>query len=237
MRIRNPVKIERTRRGARIREGDVVLSEILARPGPTHSLFDLLAAAIAALAPSGRVAMLGFAGGGVVAPLRAMGWSHPLHCVDLSGEAEPLFRELSSAWAGEVALDLQDAESWLRRRGGRFDLILEDLSVPSPIGTVKPYVSFDSLPRTIRGRLKRDGVAITNVLPLPGTSWEAMYARISAPYERALAVHLDEYQNRVVIAGDAIPDARATGRRLREALGAIGSDLLRQMRLETLRYS
>lgn len=231
------MKIERTRRGARIREGDVVLSEILARPGATHSLFDLLAAAIAALAPGPRVAMLGFAGGGVVAPLRAMGCGHPLRCVDLSGEAEPLFRELSSEWAGDVRLDLMDAEAWLRQQRGRFDLILEDLSVPSPIGTVKPYLSFDSLPRTIRGRLERDGVAITNVLPLPGTGWEAIGARLAMPYDRALAVHLDEYENRVVIAGDAIPDARTTGRLLRRELGRIGSDLLRQMRMETLRYS
>jgi hypothetical protein len=57
------VRIERTRRGARMIEGDVVLSEILARPGPTHSLFDLLAAAVTALSPGPRLAVLGFAGG------------------------------------------------------------------------------------------------------------------------------------------------------------------------------
>jgi hypothetical protein len=230
------VKIERTRRGARIRDDDVVLSEILATPGPTHSLFDLLAASIATLAPGPRVAMLGFAGGGIVAPLRALGCGHPLHCVDLSGEAEPVFRELSSEWAGEVHLDLEDAERWLRRRRS-FDFVLEDLSVPSPIGTVKPYVSFDSLPRLIRKRLAPGGVAITNVLPLPGTGWEAIYARLAMPYARAVAVHLEDYENRVVIAGDDIPDARAAGRLLRGALKTLGSDLLRQMRMETLRYS
>ena len=61
------MKIVRTRRGARIVDDDVVLSEILAKPGPTHSLFDLLAAAVATLAPGPRFAMLGFAGGGIVA--------------------------------------------------------------------------------------------------------------------------------------------------------------------------
>ena len=57
------------------------------------------------------------------------------------------------------------------------------------------------------------------------------------PYARALAVHLEDYENRVVIAGDEIGDARETGRQLRAALQEIGSDLLRQMRMETLRYS
>ena len=220
-----------------MREDDVVLSEILAKPGPTHSLFDLLAAAIGVLSPGPRIAMLGFAGGGIVAPLRALGCAHSLECVDLSGEAEPVFRELSSAWAGVVQLDLEDAERWLRRRRGRFDLILEDLSVPSPIGTVKPYVSFDSLPRVIRTRLASRGVAITNVLPLPGTSWDAMYGRLAMPYARAVAIRLEEYENRVVIAGDDIPDARATGQLLRGALQGLGSDILRQMRMETIRFS
>jgi len=114
------VKIERTRRGARIREGDVILSEILALPGPTHSLFDLLAAGIAALAPGPRVAMLGFAGGGVVAPLRAMGWNHPLCCVDLSGDAEPLWDAIMDTGrayglqpAGNHALDMVRIEAGL----------------------------------------------------------------------------------------------------------------------------
>ena len=77
------MKIERTRRGARIIDDDVVLSEILARPGPTHSLFDVLAAAVAAFAPGPRFAMLGFAGGGMIAPLRAMGCDIPVRAVDL----------------------------------------------------------------------------------------------------------------------------------------------------------
>ncbi|MEM8884517.1 MAG: hypothetical protein AAGD14_10635 [Planctomycetota bacterium] len=231
------MRIERTRRGARIREDDVVLSEILAKPGPTHSLFDLLAACIAALAPGPRVAMLGFAGGGMVAPLRALGCDHPLQCVDLTDEAEPIFRELSSDWCGEVTLTVEDAEAWLTKRRGRFDLILEDISVPSPVGTIKPYVSFDSLPQRIHDRLKPEGVAITNVLPLPGTSWEAIYARMVLPYQRALVVHLDDFENRVLLCGDAIPDARSTGRLLRDALRALGSDALRQMRMETIRFS
>ena len=230
------MRIERTKRGARIVDDDVILSEILAQPGPTHSLFDVLAATMAELTPGPRLGMLGFAGGGVVAPLRALGCLHTIECVDLDVSAEPLFRELSDAWAGEVLLDEEDASTWLHRRRGAFDLILEDLSVPSPIGTVKPYVSFDALPPLIRRRLKPGGVAVTNLLPLPGTSWEAILARIGAPYRCALVIHLDEYENRVLLCGDDLPDARTTGVRLRRALRALGSDLLRQIRIRTLRY-
>jgi len=230
------VRVERTRRGARIVDHDVVLSEILAQPGPTHSLFDLLASAVDALAPGPRFAMLGFAGGGMVAPLRAMGCEFPIHAVDLSNTGEKLFRELSADWAGEVTLDVEDADAWLRRKRRVFDVIVEDLSVPSPVGTVKPYVSFDTLPDRIHSRLRPGGVTIINLLPLPGTDWDAMYARVSNRYARALAVHLDEYENRILIAGDAIPNARETGRRLRAPLQRIGSDMLRQMRLRTIRF-
>jgi len=230
------VKIERTRRGARILDDDVVLSEILARPGPTHSLFDVLAAAVAALAPGPRFAMLGFAGGGMIAPLRAMGCDIPVRAVDLSDEGEALFRELSDDWAGEVTLDTDDADRWLRKQRGRFDVIVEDLSVPSPVGTVKPYVSFDTLPQRIHSRLRPAGVTIINLLPLPGTEWEAMYARVSMSYRRAVAVHLEEYENRILIAGDALPKARELGRVLRDPLRRIESDMFRQMRLQTIRY-
>ena len=54
-------------------------------------------------------------------------------------------------------------------------MIVEDLSVPSPIGTLKPYVSFDSIPQRIRARLRPNGLVITNLLPLPGTEWDSMY--------------------------------------------------------------
>ena len=66
------MRIKRTRRGAQMLQGGAILSEILAEPAATHSVFDLLAALVHLLAPGPRVAMLGFAGGGMLAPLRAL---------------------------------------------------------------------------------------------------------------------------------------------------------------------
>jgi len=232
---RDEIRVVRTARGARLLQDDVVLSELLARPGATHTLFDVLAAAVAALAPGPRIAMLGFAGGGIVAPLRAMGCEHPIEAVDLSLAGEPLFRELSDAWAGAVRLDEADAVAWLRRRRAGFDLVLEDLSAPSPAGVVKPYVTFDPLPALIRDQLRPGGVVVTNLLPLPGTSWDAIEARLAHPHRRAVVIHVEEYENRVLVAGDDLAGASELGRAVRAALRTIGSTMAARLRFRTLR--
>ncbi|MHC4666969.1 MAG: hypothetical protein ACYTFD_01065 [Planctomycetota bacterium] len=229
------MKVVRTRRGARIVEGDVVLSEILAQPGPTHTLFDVLAACVAALAPGPRFALLGFAGGGMIAPLRAMGFRHPVHAIDLNRAGERVFRELSRDWAGPVDLVRAEAGAWLRRGRRPFDIIVEDLSVPSPAGTVKPYASFDRLPGLIHDRLRPEsGVALTNLLPLPGTAWNALLTRVARPHPRAVVVILDEYENRFVLAGAALPTAAEVSSRVRAALERIDSYQRRRIRFRTL---
>jgi spermidine synthase len=228
------VKIVRTRRGARIVDDDVILSEIRRDPGPTHSLFDALAACVAALAPGPRFALLGFAGGGMIAPLRARGYDAPVESVDLSRAGEKIFHELSGAWAGAVSVAEQDAAVWLKARRARYDVIVEDLSVPSPGGTVKPYVTFDTMPDLIRARLERTGVAVFNLLPLPGTSWDALLMRVAMPHRRAVCVHLDDYENRFVLAGDALPTAQAASRAIRTALRDIGSHMASRLVLRTL---
>ena len=212
----------------------MVLSEILDRPGATHTLFDVLGVAVAALAPGPRFCMLGFAGGGMVAPLRAAGYSHPVQAVDLSKKGAEIFFELSAGWCGQVDLHLDDAAGWLRRQRRGFDAIVEDISTPSPAGGIKPYDSFDVLPELMRRRLGENGVAIVNLLPLPGTAWAALEARVAHPFPRALVVHLEEYENRILILGAALPSAAATSRTLRATLKKIGSNQARKLTLRTL---
>jgi len=227
------VKIVKTRRGARLLQGNVVLSEILARPGPTHTLFDVLAACVAALSTGPRFALLGFAGGGMIAPLRAMGCTHAVDAVDLDRAGEKIFRDLSGDWTGPVGLSQSDAVAWLRGRRP-FDAIVEDLSVDSPAGTVKPYASFDDLPQLVADRLTPAGVAITNLLPLPGTAWNALLMRVALPHARACVLALDEYENRFVLAGRALPTAGEISRSIRAALRSIGSDQERRIAVRTL---
>src|SRR3989442_1025681 len=93
------IRVVRDRGGLRLLEGDAVLSRVMARPGPTHMPFDVLAACVAALSPGRRALLLGFAGGGTVAALRAMGWRHPIDALDLSLEGHAHFREHSGPWS------------------------------------------------------------------------------------------------------------------------------------------
>ena len=177
--------------------------------------------------------MLGFAGGGMIAPLRAMGYEHKVEAVDLSRKGEDLFRELSSGWCGEVPLQIDDATGWLRRQRRRFDVIIEDISTPSPAGVIKPYDSFDALPELMAKRLAKGGIAVVNLLPLPGTSWDSLLARVAHPFDHAAYVLLDEYENRILLAGDELPSAAAISRILRKALRGIQSNQARQISVRT----
>lgn len=218
------MKIVRTRRGARMVDGRDVLSEIRASPGPTHSLFDILAASIAGLARGPRFAMLGFAGGGVIAPLRALGFAHPVHAVDLSRQGEPLFRELCGAWAGDVRVSEADAADWLRRSPQPFDVVLEDLTVPAPGGAVKPYISIDELPPLVADHLTPVGVVIVNLLPYPGMSWSSLVERVAGPHSNVCVVECIDFENRLVVAGPGLPaSARMVASALRRTLRDLGS--------------
>jgi len=219
------VRRVRTRRGIRLVEGGAVLSEILDRPGPTHSVFDVLAAAVCVLARGPEVGLLGFAGGGVVAPLRAMGFGGTIDAVDLDDRGERIFRDLSTSWRGPLTFELGEASLWLRRRRGRFDAVIEDLSITAERGVTKPEISWPSLPRVVRRGLRGSGVAVVNLLPVRGLSWSALIHRSGRAYPERRVVLLEEFENRVLIGASALPSARRLSIQLRETLGSIGSRL------------
>jgi len=227
-------RVERFPGGARLVEADVVLSEVRAVPGPTHDLFDLLAAAVVTLAPGPRLALLGFAAGGILAPLRGMGWDHPVAAVDLDLSGVRLFRELCSSWAGDVRVDREDALAWLARRRRRFDAILEDLSVPGIDGGTKPPVSLDGLPELIPRRLAPGGIAVVNLLPVTGMGWGEIVDAAGAHYPARLLVEFELWENRVLLGGETLPPARETGRRIRNRLQALGSREAHRLRVRTL---
>ena len=220
------LRVVRDRRGVRLVDGPDVVSHLRATPGPTHGFFDLLAACIATFAaqpPHTRAVMLGFAAGGIVAPLRAMQWLHPLHAVDLTLEHAAIFHEVAGVWAGDVRLAQADAESWLRRTRTKWDVVLEDLTVRGRSCAIKPQVSVDVLPQMIADRLSAHGVVAVNVLPVPGLAWDELLARLAAPHRHAIVLDPAQYENRVLLAGPGLPDARATGRAIRATLQRIRS--------------
>lgn len=230
------LRIERVLRGARIVQNDCVLSEILRQPGATNCLFDVLAMSIRVLSPGPAVLLLGFAGGGVVAPLRASGWHHPLVAVDLDLAGEGIFRELSDGWCGEVLVEEGEAANWLRSRPrARYDLILEDLSVALAGEITKPEVSLETLPQLMPQSLAPGGVVVTNVLPVPGWSRRQLLTLLAAPHPRAVVVSFEDWENLLLLSGSTLPSARELSRTLRAALGDLGSDQGRRLAVSTFR--
>lgn len=231
------IRTVRTRRGARLVQDDAVLSELLRRPGPTHCFWDVLAAAVVGFSAGPRFLMLGFAAGGIVAPLRAAGWEHPVEAVDLSTDGLDLFEEMTDGWGGDVTVHRGEAVDWTRRRRRRYDVVLEDLSIPGPAGVTKPAATAEPLPALIARRLAPGGVALINLLPVPGWTWKALLPAAARPWRQALVIGCHEYQNRILVAGDRLPTARAAGARLRGTLRALGSRMHEQVTVRTLRPS
>lgn len=215
--------ISRTRHGLRLSQHGVVISELRTSPGPTHSVFDVLAALIAVLQPVGRVGMLGFAGGGMMAPLAALGWDTPFDAVDLDREAYGLFRAHCPHWVDRAKWCHGDAAAWLCRQRPNFSLLLEDLSVPVEGDVFKPAVCWNTLPALIRARLRPGGVAVFNLLRPPGEPWRRVLPRVTAHFNGALVIQLDEFENRLLVAGSALPSARQLSHRLRLALRGLRS--------------
>jgi hypothetical protein len=227
--------VRRTRRGARLLHGRHVLSEILAQPGATGSIFDLLAAAAFAWAPPGPVAMLGFAGGAVIAPLRALGSAAPVHAVDLSLEAAPLFWSLSRKWAGPVHLFEAEASRWLGASRHRFAAVIEDLSAQVPGNVIKPPVSFEALPSLIANRLAPGGLVVVNGLPMPGRRWDAVLGALAGPHRQVSILFHREYENRVLLAARKLAAPRVLHQQLAQALELIGSPLAQGLTVRRFR--
>ena len=230
-------EVETTRRGYRLNQHGTVLSEVLATPGATNSVFDFLAAGAAVFAPQGDVGLLGFAGGGMIAPLRKGAVGARISGVDLDAAGHDLFRRVSGDWAGEVTFACEDAVRWLERQSGGFDLVIEDLSVPTEDDVVKPDISMGRLPALIRSRLRPGGAVITNLLKPRNLSWDQFTPPFFAGHRSALVIHLREFENRILLVGDFEITARWLTFRIRRFLRAIASDQAEQFYVRKLKLS
>ena len=224
-----------TRNGLRLSQHGVVISELRTSPGPTHSVFDILAALLALLAPDARIGVLGFAGGGMMAPLRALKVESVLHAVDLDRASYELFREHCPEWRRFVKWQQADALAWLRRQPPEFGLLLEDLSVPQDGTVFKPAISWSELPELIRARLRPDGIGVFNLLRPTTGQWQPELNGILRLFGTARIVELDDFENRILIVGSQLPAARELGRQLRGALRRLHSRQAGRLRLRTPR--
>ena len=207
-----------TKHGLRLSQHGVVISELRTSPGPTHSVFDVLAATIAVLAPKDRIGVLGFAGGGMIAPLRGMGVTSVIDSVDLDRAGYDLFRQHCPEWAGGVKWQQADAVAWLREQPRTFGLLMDDLSVPQDGDVFKPAISWDVLPELMRSRLRPGGFGVFNLLPEPGDTWNSDLTRVVSLFKTARIIDLDDFENHILITGDTLPTARELGSQLRQSL-------------------
>ena len=212
-----------TKHGLRLSQHGVVISELRTSTGPTDSVFDLLAALIAVLSPAGRVGVLGFAGGGMMAPLRGLGVETVIDSVDLDRAGYDLFGQHCQECARQVNWEQADAVDWLRRQTADFNLLVDDLSVPRDGDVFKPDISWSVLPELIRARLRPDGFAVFNLMLSPGDSWREALPKVTRHFKAARLVHLEEFENRILLAGNKLPTARALGVSLRRELRRLRS--------------
>ena len=230
--------ITTTKHGLRLSQHGVVISELRTAPGPTHSVFDVLAALIAVLQPEdrmGRIGLLGFAGGGMMAPLHRLGMEAVIDSVDLDRTAYDLFRRHCPDWVARVRWTHADAVAWLRAQPRDFDLLMDDLSVPCDGDVVKPEVCWNVLPELIRQRLRPGGVGVFNLLPSQDGRWNPNLGRMADQYAHAVLIDLDEFQNRILVVSDRLPAVRPLGATLRAALRSLRSRQAGRIHLRTLR--
>lgn len=227
------MEITRTKHGLRMSQHGVVISELRTSSGPTHSVADLLAACISVLKPEGRIGVLGFAGGGMQAPLCALGVAAQIETVDLDRSGFELFCKHCPEWLPRVKWQQADAVEWLCAQPADFDLLVEDLSVPSDGDVFKPDITWEVLPELIRDRLAPGGIAVFNLMAPPSGIWIRELEWMAALYGKARIVNFDEFANRILIAGKDLPPTRELGAMLRAALRRIGSRQAERIQVRT----
>jgi hypothetical protein len=180
---------------------------------------------------------MGFAGGGMMAPLVRLGFKGTLETVDLDGESYDFFRRHCPGWSSLVDWTQADAEQWLRRQRQPFGLLVEDLSEPWENDVKKPDLCWGVLPGLIQQHLAPEGIAVFNLLKPKSDRWEPELTGLARHYQEARLLLLEDFENRILVAGNALPTARVLGNRLRASLGTLRSRQRDRFRVRTLSCS
>ena len=227
-------ELQNTKQGARLVQNGSVLSEVLSEPGPTQSVFDILAAAIM-LNNKNRVGILGFAAGGLIGPLRSMNGHQHLFGVDRDEAGFKLFQRVSGDWRGKINFVHSDAVEWLNAQKKPFDVLVEDLSVGRDGDVFKPTVSIEILPELIRSKLTPSGIAIFNLLPSDHCSWTNMIKKVSAPFRHGIVIKFESFYNKILILSvKPLTSTPKISRLLRKFLSGIESSISHDIQVRTL---
>lgn len=218
------VKIIDEGRTIRMDQQGSILSHLSKEPGPTDSLFDILAAILHTFSMGPHIAVLGFAGGGIMGPLRAMHGEETIHAVDLDSSGHSLFIRHGRSWAEDLRYQEAEAGAWLKASKRRFDAIFEDLSIPAQSEVEKPTISLKEIPHLAAKRLKPKGIYLANLFPPLKDGWTRTLETVASSYQRAVLICPDDYYNRLVLAGNFTDSVRDIRSKLNYALDYIGSE-------------
>lgn len=205
----------------------------LYRPGVAHtgSVWDAIGAPVLLLPPARRRSflILGLGGGSVARQLRRLAPDAHIVAVELDPDVVAVAREAFDLDRLDLEVITDDALAVLRREGRRFDAIFEDVFIGRGDDVHKPDWIPDPGHVLAARRLARGGVLVSNTLDEAPAVARALGAR----FRSVTRIEVEEFDNRVLVAGDAPFDAR----RLRAAVAAepIYADALPALSFRTLK--
>jgi SAM-dependent methyltransferase len=207
------VEVRVGRRGRELRIEGTFASFYAPGRAVTGSVWDALAAPVLWLPPERRrsLLVLGLGGGSAARVLRALAPRAEI----LGVERSPEVLRAARRWLDLDALGVQvvaaDALAWLARSRRRFDLVLEDVFVGRGRALHKPaWLPVPGLALAAR-RLRPGGLLVSNAID----EWRAVSRELARLFPAALAIEVEGFDNRILVAGRGPLAARELRRALR----------------------
>jgi len=207
--------VEKDRFGRRLIVDETFASSYRPDTPATGCVWDALAAPVLALPPRRRRRMLvlGLGGGSVARILRHLAPEAEIVGVELDPEVIAQARKHFDLDALGLEILSEDALEVLHREKRRFDYIVEDVFIGRGDAVHKPgWLPLPGL-HLAAARLARGGLLVSNALD----EAPSVAAELGGRFPGLLRIEVEDYDNRVFVAGPRGLDARA----LR---GAVASD-------------
>ena len=180
----------------------------------TRSVWDALAASVLALPPARRrrVLVLGLGAGSAARIVRALAPAAQIVGVELDRDVVAAARRWFELDALRIEVVIGDVREVVARLRGRFDAVLEDVFIGREASLRKP----DGFPLPVLAQAQRllaaGGILASNTINEGPAVRRALVAR----FPRVVEIAVAEHDNRIYVAGRAVPDAK----QLRSAVAA-----------------
>ena len=187
------------------------------RPGEvaTRCVWDAIAAPLLWLPPARRrrILVIGLGGGSVARIARALAPSARITGLELDADVVDLARQHFDLDALGLEVEIGDALAWLERYAGggrRYDAILEDVFVGEGDGVHKPDWIPDPAHALAFSLLAPGGIFVSNTLD----EHAAVARTLRSRFEDLVVIETEDYDNRVLAAGDGGLTGAALRRRV-----------------------